>query len=95
MEQKAFRRDYPIEIRGGETQIISGTAGQPGSWLIRGRVADDDRLTLVGTGVSIAAAYRGQSFNARFDGRFGASGYEGAGGFGARRCTLAMTRAAT
>jgi serine/threonine-protein kinase len=93
MEQKAFRRDYPIEFRGGETQIASGTPGQPGSWLMRGRVGDDDRLRLVGSGHAVSAAYRGQPFDARFDGRFGPSGFEGAGAFGKRRCTLAMTRA--
>ena len=36
---------------------------------------------------------KGEPYVARFDGRFGPSGFEGAGKFGARRCTLAMTRA--
>jgi hypothetical protein len=93
MELQAFRREYPTEIRDGHVQLSAGKAGSPGSWRVQGRVGEGDRLTLVGTVIAASQAYRGQENPARFDGRFGSAGYEGSGGFGKRRCTLAMTRA--
>ncbi len=93
MEQEAVRFDWPTEIRGGEVQLTRGTPGQPGYWQMQGRIGDGDRLTLVGTNIARSKAYYGQNAPARFDGRFGADGYEGVGGFGKRNCTLRLTRA--
>jgi predicted Ser/Thr protein kinase len=94
MELKAFRRTFPTEIRGGALDVALGAAGSPGYWHMTGRIGDGDQLALVGTVIAISAKYRGQALPVRFDGRFGDRGYEGAGGVGTRRCTLAMTRAA-
>jgi hypothetical protein len=93
MERKASRTEHPVEVRAGEARIASGKSGTPGSWYVSGRVTDDDRLSLVGAGISSVVAYKGEPYVARFDGRFGPAGFEGAGTFGKRRCTLAMTRA--
>jgi serine/threonine protein kinase len=95
MERKASRTEHAVEIRAGEVRFASGKAGTPGSWYLSGRIADDDRLALVGAGISSVEAYKGQAYVARFDGRFGAGGFTGEGTFGKRRCTLAMTRAAS
>jgi hypothetical protein len=95
MELQAFKRDYSTEIRDGNIQLSAGTPGQPGYWRVQGKVGEGDRLTLAGTVIAASQAYRGQENSARFDGRFGTGGYEGAGGFGKRRCTLTMTRAGT
>ena len=64
---------------------------------IRRELIEGDRpaaalLALVGTVIAASKAYLGQEGPARFDGRFGASGYEAAEGFGRRRCTVGMTR---
>jgi len=93
MEMEAFNRQWPTEIRNGEVTLTRGTAGSPGYWRVQGKVGEGDRLQLVGTVISSAQAFRGKESPARFDGHFGAAGYEGAGGFGKRRCTLTMTRA--
>ncbi len=93
MELAATRRAFPTEIRGGEVDLSRGTPGNPGYWRVQGKVGDSDRLALVGTVIAAAAATRGKQAPARFDGQFGAKGYESTGGFGKRRCTLAMTRA--
>ncbi len=90
---QAFRADWPVEIRGGDVHLTGGSPGQPGYWQVQGRIGDGDRLALVGTVIAASKAYRGQESPARFDGRFGASGYEASGGAGKRRCTLKMTRA--
>jgi hypothetical protein len=92
MERKASRTEHPVEIRAGEARMASGKSGTPGSWYLSGRIADDDRLSLIGAGISSVEAYKGEPYVARFDGRFGPSGFDGAGTFGKRRCTLAMTR---
>jgi hypothetical protein len=93
MERPAFRYDWPIEIRGGDVRLAAGTPGQPGYWQAQGRIGDGDRLTLSGTNIAGAKAYYGQTSPTRFDGHFGAAGYEGTGGFGKRTCTLKLVRA--
>jgi hypothetical protein len=93
MERKASRTEHRVEIRAGEARVASGKSGTPGSWYLSGRITDDDRLSLVGAGISSVEAYKGEPYVASFAGRFGPSGFEGAGAFGKRRCTLAMTRA--
>jgi len=93
MELQAFRRTFPTEIRGGDVRLTRGTPGSPGYWQVQGRVGDTDQLALVGTVIATSQAFRGKENPARFNGQFGARGYEGAGGFGKRRCTLTMTRA--
>ncbi|MCX7893926.1 MAG: hypothetical protein N2544_16355, partial [Burkholderiales bacterium] len=92
-EMRASRSAYPIEIHGGEVAITRGTEGQPGYWLLQGKVTDDGRLRLAGPFVSSTQKYRGQPGRARFDGQFGPSGYAAAGTFGARKCSITMARA--
>jgi len=93
MERQPFRHEWTTEIRDGEVQLTGGTAGQPGYWQAKGRIGDGNRLTLTGTNIAGAKAYYGQTSPTRFDGHFGAAGYEGTGGFGKRTCTLRLVRA--
>jgi hypothetical protein len=93
MEREAFRQDWATEIRGGEVRLTRGTPGQPGYWEAQGRVGDGGRLLLTGTNIAGAKAYYGRTSPTRFEGQFGARGYEGAGGFGLRTCTLKLVRA--
>lgn len=83
----------PAEIRSGEVQVFWGKPGEPGSGNLQGKVMQDDRLALAGTGVTRRKASYGQSYPAKFDGRFSARGYESSGTLGKRKCTLLLTRA--
>jgi hypothetical protein len=82
----------PAEIRSGEIRVSWGKPGEPGSGNLQGKVGQDDRVALAGTGVTRRQASYGQTYPARFDGRFGARGYESSGTLGTRKCTLALTR---
>ncbi len=92
-ELKAGGWDGKAEIRAGEARVSWGTQGQPRSGQFEGRVADDDRLALGGTGITSLKSAYGKSYPIRFDGRFDAQVYRGSGKLGARNCTLALTRA--
>jgi predicted Ser/Thr protein kinase len=92
-ELKAGGWDGKAEIRFGEARVAWGTLGQPRSGQFEGRVADDDRLAMAGTGITSLKSAYGKSYPIRFDGRFDAQVYRGAGKLGARNCTLALTRA--
>ena len=81
------------EIRSGEARVSWGKPGQPKSGQFQGKVAEDDRLALAGTGISSMRDSYGKEYSIRFDGRFGAGGYEGSGKLGGRKCALALTRA--
>ncbi|HSE00315.1 MAG TPA: serine/threonine-protein kinase [Burkholderiales bacterium] len=83
----------PAEIRSGEVLVSWGKPGEPGSGNLQGKVAQDDRVALAGTGITRRKASLGQAYRARFDGRFGTRGYESSGTLGKRKCTLALTRA--
>ena len=92
MELEAFTSRSSTEIRGGEVVLVRGTPGNPGYWNLRGRVEGGSRLRITGTTVARAAAVLGQVASAQFDGHFGPAGYEGAGWFGKRRCTITLRR---
>ena len=92
-EANAGGWDGKAEIRSGEARVSWGKQGQPRSGQFEGRVADDDRLALAGTGITGLKSAYGKSYPIRFDGRFDANGYQGSGKLGARKCTLALRRA--
>ena len=88
-------RHSPIAIRDGQAVIERGPPGQPGHFMIRGTIAEDGSLVLLGNGIAGAsvARYYGQPFPIRIAGRFTGDTYQGEGRFGNRPCNLTMTRA--
>jgi len=92
-ELKAGGWDGKAEIRSGEARVSWGKPGLPRSAQFEGRVADDNRLALAGTGITGLKSAYGKSYPIRFDGQFDARGYQGSGKLGSRKCTLALTRA--
>jgi serine/threonine protein kinase len=88
----AFTRDVRSEIRGGEVAMQWGRPGEPGFNTLAGRIPDDDRLVLTGSGISSHPKFRGRTHQSRFQGRFASGRYEGSGGFGRRPCTVTLER---
>ncbi len=102
-ERPFFTDKKSLTVQGGEFVIVDGAPGQPGYSRISGRASENGTLVLEGTGVSNAAASRGNEYQAYLEGRAVIAGFalsdaddEGfalSGKYGARKCTLRIRRA--
>jgi len=102
-ERPFFTDKKSLTVQGGEFVIVDGTPGQPGYSRISGRASENGTLVLDGTGVSNAAASRGNEYRAYLEGRAviagfalsdaGDEGFALSGKYGARKCTLRIRRA--
>ncbi len=91
-ERPAFTDDLRADLQGGEIVVEYGTPGRPGYSCVSGRVSANGDLALDGTGIAAAKAVFGREFAAHFDGRFDGDRFVLNGNYGARKCSLVLTR---
>jgi predicted Ser/Thr protein kinase len=83
---------WTLTVKGGEFVVATGTPGQPGYSIARGRPSPAGALVLLGDGIASSKRFAGQSQLVSFNGRAEGERFTLKGALGDRNCTLVLAR---